>query len=603
MKTSRTPLEILNKVYGYSSFIGLQEPVIENIMQGKSALILMPTGGGKSLCYQIPALCMKGTAVVISPLISLMHDQVTALKELGIKAAALNSMLDFEESYYTERDIVNGELDLLYVSPERVVTPKFLDILNKINVALFAIDEAHCISEWGHDFRPEYAQLSTLRDLFPSVPVLALTATADEVTRKDIIKNLKIADSQIFISSFDRPNIEYTITPKETEKKQLLDFIKTKHHTDSGIVYCLSRKRTESVAEFLREKGYNALVYHAGLSKDTREKNQNRFIKEDNIIMVATNAFGMGINKPNVRFVAHMDLPKSIEAYYQETGRAGRDGLPADAWMVYGIKDIVLLRNFIESSGADEKQKRIEHIKLNALVAYAETTQCRRHILLKYFGQQHKNNCEGCDNCITPPVTYDATVDTQKFLSCIFRAGREGFSFGAGHIIDILMGKESEKIKKFGHDKLSPFAIGKDVSEAQWKTLSRQIIITGLAEVDAEHSTLSLSPAARAVLKGEQKVEFRKHVLMPKKKGEKKSKKSNILETEADNILLDKLKVFRRALAEKENIPSYIVFSDKSLIDMAVRKPKTMGEFADINGVGEFKLAKYGEMFLAEINS
>ena len=595
-----TPLETLNKIYGYRNFIGLQEPVINRIINGGSALVLMPTGGGKSLCYQIPALCTDGTAVVISPLISLMQDQVSMLKELGIKAAALNSNLSLAENRAAQRQILNGEIKLLYLSPEKILSNGFLDILKRLKISLFAIDEAHCISQWGHDFRPEYMQLTVLRDEFPDVPVLALTATADEITRKDIIKNLRMPSAKMFVSSFDRPNITYGVAFKDKEKSQLINFIENKHHGDSGIIYCLSRKRTETFAELLRGRGYNALVYHAGLDKETRRKNQDIFTKRDGVIMVATNAFGMGIHKPDVRFVIHMDLPKSVEAYYQEAGRAGRDGLPADAMMFYGLKDIVQLRNFIEESAAPARQKAVEHQKLNALIAYAESSTCRRQMLLNYFAEAHAPRCPSCDNCLTPPVTYDATVQMQKFLSCVFRAAGETFSFGAQHIIDILLGKENDKIKKFHHDKLSTYGIGKDSAEEDWKAVSRAAVITGMVKMDAEHSTLSLTQAAWPVLKGQQKISLRKFKKPPTKKELRKQKIAQM--PAADNGLFEKLKKFRRMLADKENVPSYVVFSDKTLIEMAARKPKTLEEFADIGGVGEFKLKKYGEIFLKEIN-
>ena len=606
MQTTKNPAEILRKIYGYDNFIGLQQPVIEHILKGQSALVLMPTGGGKSLCYQIPALALGGTVVVISPLISLMEDQVAALKQLGIKAAAINSLMTGAQSYKTQKELEAGGLNLLYISPERAAIPAFIETLKKINITLFAIDEAHCISQWGHDFRPEYAQLIALRRIFPNVPVLALTATADEATRKDIIKNLQLENGKIFISSFDRPNINYTVQAKDTEKKQLLDFIKTKYPDSCGIVYCLSRKRTEDFAEFLQKEGFLALVYHAGLDNETRRQNQSRFTNEDGIIMVATNAFGMGINKPDVRFVVHMDLPKSIEAYYQETGRAGRDGLPADAMMLYGLKDIVQLRHFIESSAAQPKQKMLEHTKLNALIGYAEAAQCRRKILLNYFAEQRPQTCPACDNCQTPPITYDATVDAQKALSCIWRVGQGGFGFGAGHIIDILLGKENDKIKRFAHHKLSTYGIGKDTPKPQWQALFRKLVVEGLAVAEDEHLTLSLTPAASAVLKGQQTIEMRKFTPQPKKK--KAAQKTAAVMASAafgalEEALFERLRVLRRALAQRENVPSFVIFGDKTLIDMAIKKPQTPQAFADVYGVGEFKLAKYAQVFTEEIKA
>lgn len=600
--TTKTPVEVLTRVYGFHFFIGKQEAVINRIMDGAHAVALMPTGGGKSLCYQIPALCLEGTAIVVSPLISLMQDQVAALRQFGIRAAALNSAMTAGEARAAEAALLDGRLDLLYVSPERACTENFLTLLSRIKIPLFAIDEAHCISQWGHDFRPEYMQLTILRERFPRVPVLALTATADEATRKDIVKNLQIHDAQIFISSFDRPNITYGVAFKDKEKQQVLDFIKTKHPQGSGIIYSLSRKRAEMFADLLRERGYNALVYHAGLDSETRRLNQDIFTKKEDVIMCATNAFGMGINKPDVRFVIHTDLPKSVEAYYQETGRAGRDGLPSSAMMFYGLKDIVQLRNFIETSNAPLAQKLVEHQKLNLLTAYAQSALCRRRMLLNYFAETYPQpSCGACDNCLTPPETHDATVNMQKFLSCVFRAGQENFSFGAQHIIDILLGKETDKIKKFSHHNLSTFGIGADCEENDWKSLARQAVINGFVKMDAEHSTLSLTPSAWPVLKGKQKVELSKFVKPLTKK--EKRKKATAQMPEQDKTLFDKLRALRRKLAEQENVPPYVVFSDKTLLEMSAVKPQTLQQFAEINGVGTFKLEKYAQVFLKEIKA
>ncbi|MDR1684011.1 MAG: DNA helicase RecQ [Elusimicrobiota bacterium] len=598
-----TPQEALNKVYGYHSFLGLQESVINAVMAGRDAMALMPTGGGKSLCYQIPALCLEGTAIVISPLISLMQDQVSALKQLGIKAAALNSLMEPAQLRQTNAELFEGKLDLLYISPEKLCSEGFLDAISRIKIPLFAIDEAHCISQWGHDFRPEYTQLAVLKQRFPRVPLLALTATADELTRKDIVKNLNAPQAQIFIASFDRPNITYSAAIKDQEKKQLLHFIETKHPGASGIVYCLSRKRAERFAELLKEHGYNALAYHAGLDGDTRRKNQDIFTRQEGVIMCATNAFGMGIHKPDVRFVVHMDLPKSVEAYYQETGRAGRDGLPSSAMLFYGTKDIVQLRHFIETSNAPEKQKTIERQKLNMLAAYAQSPGCRRKTLLNYFAQDYAAPCDGCDNCLTPPQPFDATLNMQKFLSCVHRAAQASFAFGAQHIIDILLGKDLEKIQKFGHQNLSTFAIGQDTPESDWKSLAQQAILSGLVRADPEHSALTLTPAAWPVLKGLQKVQLCKFV-KPAKALSKKEKRNQQTQQmpAADNALFERLRALRRALAERENVPPYVVFSDKALLEMAALKPKTTQAFADINGVGAFKLEKYAAVFLEEIN-
>jgi len=599
----KNPKEVLYKVFGYKSFRGKQQEIIEHILKGNDALVLMPTGGGKSLCFQIPALCFDGITIVISPLIALMQDQVNALKQLGVRASVLNSTLNPEQSKLVEEQICRNELDLVYVSPERLNTDSFLTILKKSKISLFAIDEAHCVSQWGHDFRPEYTKFSRLKEFFPNIPRIALTATADEITRVDIIKNLNLENGKVFVSSFDRPNIEYTVKIKDNEKKQLLNFIKQQHQGDSGIVYCISRKRVEEVAEYLKKEGFNALPYHAGLNTKVREKNQEKFIKNESVIMVATIAFGMGIDKPDVRFVAHLDLPKSVESYYQETGRAGRDGLPSDAWMVYGLKDIVQLMQFIEKSTASAEQKRIEHQKLNSLIGYVEAINCRRKILLDYFGEELKDDCQNCDNCLQPPVTYDATVDVQKVLSCIYRTQTERYGFGGGHIVNILLGKSDEKVKKFNHDKLSTFGIGKDVSEAQWKSIIRQVIILGFVDMDMQYSTLKTTPASNDVLRGKQKIELRKFILEGKIKLEKPARgRKSLLTADEDLELFNELKKLRLSIAREENMPPYIIFSDKTLIEMVNFKPETLDDMAEISGVGEHKLKKYGADFLKAIN-
>lgn len=599
----KNPQEVLYKVFGYKTFRGKQQEIIEHILKGNDALVLMPTGGGKSLCFQIPALCFEGVTIVISPLIALMQDQVNALKQLGVRASVLNSTLDIEQSRLVEEQIYKNELDLVYVSPERLNTESFLNLLKKSKISLFAIDEAHCVSQWGHDFRPEYTKFSQLKEYFPNVPRVALTATADEITRKDIVKNLNLENGKVFVSSFDRPNIEYTVKIKDNEKKQLLNFIKYEHKDDSGIVYCISRKRVEEVADYLKKEGFNALPYHAGLNAKVREKNQEKFIKDESVIMVATIAFGMGIDKPDVRFVAHLDLPKSVESYYQETGRAGRDGLSSDAWMVYGLKDIVQLMQFIDKSTASQEQKRIEHQKLNALIGYVEAINCRRKILLDYFGEELKDDCKNCDNCLQPPVTYDATVDVQKVLSCIYRTQTERYGFGGGHIVNILLGKDDEKVKKFNHDKLSTFGIGKDVSEAQWKSIIRQVIILGFVDMDMQYSTLKTMAAANDVLRGKQKIELRKFILEAKTKAEKPARgRKSLLTADEDLELFNELKKLRLSIAREENMPPYIIFSDKTLIEMVNLKPETLDDMAEISGVGEHKLKKYGFDFLSVIN-
>lgn len=602
MLTYKSPLEVLERVFGYRAFRPGQEEIIANILKGEDTFVLMPTGGGKSLCYQIPALCLEGTAVIISPLIALMQDQVAALKESGVRAEFLNSSLSYDKEEEITQKLLNGRLDLIYVSPERLNTESFKNILKKIKISLFAIDEAHCVSQWGHDFRPEYTKFYVLKELFPEVPRVALTATADLETRNDIIKNLHLENCRIFISSFDRPNIRYRVQIKDRERKQLLDFIKNEHPDDSGIVYCISRKRVEEIAEFLNGEGFKVLPYHAGLSQKEREKNQDRFLKEESIIMVATIAFGMGIDKPDVRFVAHLDLPKSMESYYQETGRAGRDGLPSDAWMIYGLKDIVQLNNFINRSNAPEEQKKIEKRKLNLLLGYSETVSCRRKAILEYFKENYsRENCQNCDNCLNPPVTYDATIDAQKVLSCIYRIQNERFGFGAGHIIEILTGKKSEKVLKFNHDKLSVFGIGKDNDIHQWQSIIRQLVILGYIKVEPEYMTLGLTGESAKVLRSLVKVRLRKHILQPKIKQAAEKQKTYSLNG-SDTELFAKLKELRLSFAKAENMPPYIIFHDKTLMEMAHKKPSSLEEMGKISGVGETKLKKYGKAFLEKIN-
>lgn len=605
MITEQTPLGVLNKIFGYKNFRGEQEKIINHVINGNDALVLMPTGGGKSLCYQIPALCLDGVVVVVSPLIALMQDQVSALKELGVRAEFLNSTLNFSDEQEITNELLNNRLDLIYVSPERLNTESFLQILQKTKISLFAIDEAHCVSQWGHDFRPEYTKFYMLKELFPNIPRIALTATADDATRDDIIKNLHMDGCKIFISSFDRPNIRYTVQIKDKERKQLLDFIKNEHPEDSGIVYCNSRKRVDDIAQFLSKEGFRVLPYHAGLDKNTREANQDKFIKEDSVIMVATIAFGMGIDKPDVRFVAHLDLPKSMEAYYQETGRAGRDGLMSDAWMIYGLKDIVQLNMFITQSSAPEEQKMLERRKLNSLLGYVEAVGCRRKVLLEYFNENYRAEyCGNCDNCLNPPLTYDATTDAQKVLSCIYRTKNGGFSFGATHIVDILLGKDNEKVLKFSHNRLSTYGIGKDLDARQWQSIIRQLVIMGFIEVEPEHMTLGLTNEAARLLRGEVHIQLRKNILLPKEKKPKKTKETydSYIQTEGDSELFRKLKALRLEFAKAENIPPYIIFHDKTLQEMVYVKPSSLQEMGEISGVGERKLEKYGKAFLRVLN-
>lgn len=603
LSLKNSPEIVLKKVFGYKTFRDGQKEIIDHILNGQDALVLMPTGGGKSLCYQVPALCIEGLAVVVSPLIALMQDQVYTLKELGVKAEFLNSTITEEESNDIINRLVQNDIDMLYVSPERLNMEGFKNILQKVGVALFAIDEAHCVSQWGHDFRPEYTKFGMLKELFPDAVRVALTATADDVTQGDIIQNLHLQNGKVFISSFDRPNIEYSIHVKDNEKKQLLAFIKDKHEGESGIVYCISRKRVDDMAEFLSEKGFKVYPYHAGLSKDVRERNQERFIKEDGVIMTATIAFGMGIDKPDVRFVAHMDLPKSVEAYYQETGRAGRDGLASDAWMVYGLRDIVQLQSFISSSKAPAEQKRIERTKLNSIIGYVESTDCRRKVLLNYFGEDRETACGNCDNCLNPPVTYDATIDIQKVLSCIYRTNTSSYGFGSAHIINILIGKEDEKVLKFRHNQLSTFGVGKDVSPAQWRAIIRQLVILGFIEMHQEYQTLSLSEKAFDVLKNKVRIQLRKFILESKSKTKKeKSGKKLGFTADEDMLLFNRLKELRLTFAKRENMPPYVIFHDKTLVEMTCLKPKSLEDMSEITGVGERKLEKYGLEFLKIIN-
>lgn len=592
--------EILRDVFGYNAFRGHQENVISHLINGGDALVLMPTGGGKSLCYQIPAMVRDGVGIIVSPLIALMQDQVDALLQLGVKAAYLNSSLDAKGARRVEQELQAGELDLLYVAPERLLTPSFLHLLKKSNISLFAIDEAHCVSQWGHDFRPEYVQLSVLHEQFPTIPRIALTATADEPTRKEIIERLDLHRAQQFTSSFDRPNIRYRIVQKNQPREQLLDFLKSEHQGDAGIVYCLSRKRVEETAEWLVTKGWDALPYHAGLSAALRQKNQQRFIREEGVVMVATVAFGMGIDKPNVRFVAHLDLPKSMEGYYQETGRAGRDGLPANAWLSYGLGDVITMRRMLDMSDADEQHKRLERRKLEALLGYCETTLCRRQVMLGYFGETYTGICKQCDNCLEPAATQDGLIAAQMALSCVYRTGQR---FGVKHLIDVLMGKISSQIERFSHDKVSTFGIGKLYSMPQWQSIYRQLVAANLLAVDMSgFGSLRLTQNSTPILRGEQSIALRidPDKEKKKKKGQSKHEKKHGGPM-PDDALWHALKSKRLALAHEQGVPPYIIFHDASLLEMHAKKPKNIDEFAEIPGVGQSKLERYAEAFLEVI--
>ncbi|MCK5296884.1 MAG: DNA helicase RecQ [Alphaproteobacteria bacterium] len=590
---AQTALQILQNTYGYDSFKGQQADIIEHVISGKNAFVLMPTGSGKSLCYQIPALCRDGVGIIVSPLIALMQDQVDALKQLGIKAAAINSSMPASIIRQVQSMIRSGDVDLVYVAPERLLMDSFIELLEKSPIALFAIDEAHCVSQWGHDFRPHYMGLSLLAEKFPDIPRIALTATADSPTRKDIVERLHLTNGEAFIAGFDRPNINYSITAKNNPKKQLLQFIKENHHKDSGIVYCLSRKKSEEIAGFLCEQGFNALPYHAGMSAAERSCNQDRFQKEDSVIMVATVAFGMGIDKPDVRFVVHMTIPKNIEAYYQETGRAGRDGLPANALMIYGMSDIAMLRSFVEDSKAPENQKRIEHQKLNALLGLCEAACCRRQVILEYFGDTCEP-CNNCDTCETPPETFDGTIAAQKAISCVYRTQQR---FGVSYLIDVLLGKSNERMEKFQHDKISTFAIGTEYSKPEWQSIFRQLVAINILMVDiAEHGGLKITPQGHKFLKEKETIRLRKYTGKAKKTP--KTKISLTFENNDEQVLFEALRAKRMELAKAQNVPPYVIFHDKTLREFAIRKPDSIELMLQINGVGERKLEHYGKAFL-----
>lgn len=593
-----TPLHVLNHTFGYQQFRGQQAAIIDTLCAGNNALVLMPTGGGKSLCYQVPALVRPGCAVVVSPLIALMQDQVDTLKALGIDAAFLNSTLSFEAVQKVERDLRQGHLKLLYVAPERLTQPRTLALLRSATINLFAIDEAHCVAQWGHDFRADYLQLSLLAEHFPHVPRIALTATADMRTREEIAQRLGLTQARHFVSSFDRPNIQYRITEKRQAREQLLRFIQHEHPGQCGIVYCLSRKRVEDTAHWLSLRGVQALPYHAGMSNEERALHQQRFLQEDAIVMVATIAFGMGIDKPDVRFVAHLDIPKSIEGYYQETGRAGRDGEPATAWMAYGFNDVVLLSNMLKESSGSEEHKRREHHKLDAMLGLCEAASCRRQLLLKYFGEEAPEPCGNCDNCLHPPQQWDATIAVQKALSCIYRTGER---FGVNHLISVLRGADNENIRRHHHQMVSTYGIGHDLSPHAWRSIYRQLVAMQLVIVDTEaYGALKLTEACRPVLKGEQTVWLRQEQISTQTTP-KRTAKSADLHPE-DQALFQALRGLRKRLAEFEKVPPYIIFNDATLIQMAEERPLTQHELMRINGVGDKKRDKYGADFLEIIH-
>ena len=597
--------ELLKRVFGHDAFRGNQQAIVEHVTAGNDALVLMPTGGGKSLCYQVPALLREGCGIVVSPLIALMQDQVEALRQLGVRAEFLNSTLDTETASRVERELLAGELKLLYVAPERLLTGRFLSLLERAPLALFAIDEAHCVSQWGHDFRPEYRQLTVLHERWPHIPRIALTATADPPTQREIAERLDLEQARHFISSFDRPNIRYTVVQKDNAKRQLLDFLRG-HRGEAGIVYCMSRRKVEETADMLRSEGLDALPYHAGLPAEVRAANQRRFLREDGIVMCATIAFGMGIDKPDVRFVAHVDLPKSMEGYYQETGRAGRDGEAAEAWLCYGLGDVVLLKQMIEQGEAGAERKHLERAKLDHLLGYCESMQCRRQVLLAGFGETYVpvgtpkgvpgQPCGNCDNCLTPPAAWDATVAAQKALSCVYRSGQR---FGVGHLIDILRGSDGERIRQLGHDKLSTFGIGKDLDSRGWRGVFRQLVAASLLEVDPEaHGGLRLTDASRDVLKGRRQLMMRRETPTTRSRGERDrsgSPRTGVAVQPEDLALFNALRGLRAELAREQNVPAFVIFHDSTLRNIAEQRPDSLDALGRVGGIGGGKLARYGQ--------
>jgi ATP-dependent DNA helicase RecQ len=596
--------ELLRRVFGHADFRGQQAQAVEQLLAGGDALVLMPTGGGKSLCYQVPALLRPGTAIVVSPLIALMQDQVEALRQLGVRAAFLNSALAAGEAAEVERGLLAGAYDLVYVAPERLLMPRFLAQLEQVRIALFAIDEAHCVSQWGHDFRPEYRQLNLLHERWPQVPRIALTATADAPTRAEIVERLQLQEAEQFVSSFDRPNIRYRVVQKDNARRQLLDFL-SDHRGEAGIVYCLSRRKVEETAQVLQQHGIAALPYHAGMDAAARAANQRRFLREDGVVMVATIAFGMGIDKPDVRFVAHLDLPKSVEGYYQETGRAGRDGEPAEAWLAYGLGDVVTLQKMIDAGEAGEDRRWLERRKLDALLAWCEATECRRRLLLAGFGEDYGRDCGNCDNCLQPVESWDATVAAQKALSCVYRSGQR---FGAAYLTDVLRGERSDRVESFGHDMLSTFGIGSDLDARAWKSVFRQLVALGLLETDGMHGGLRLTAASREVLRGERQVKLRREP-EPVRGGRKRGGAIATATPAADALgaqdqaLFEALRALRAELAREQNLPAYVIFHDATLRAMAAQRPRDLDALARVNGVGASKLERYCERVLAVLRA
>lgn len=593
-----TAQQLLKQTFGYDQFRGHQQEIIDALLQGQDVLVLMPTGGGKSLCYQIPALLRHGVGIVISPLIALMQDQVDALLQVGVKAGFLNSSQSSQQQFEIEKQLLAGDLDLLYVAPERLIQARFLNLLAQTNIALFAIDEAHCVSQWGHDFRADYLQLNILHEQFPLVPRIALTATADERTRAEIAQRLQLENARQFVGGFDRPNIQYRITLKQNPKQQLLHFLRNEHLDDSGIVYCLSRNKVEDTANWLVQQGFNALPYHAGLPADTRRENQQRFLREEKIIIVATIAFGMGIDKPDVRFIAHLDLPKSIEAYYQETGRAGRDGEPSTAWMVYGLEDVIKLNQMLESSQADAQYKRVERHKLDAMLGLCEISSCRRHALLLYFGENSPESCGNCDACLNPAELWDGTLAAQKAISCVYRTGQR---FGVYHMIEVLTGVESEKVVQHQHQQLTTFGIGKELNANQWRSVFRQLVARGYLNVDmGGFGSLLLTEKCRPLLRGESNISLRRDV-QDKVVAKKPSSEKHSLREE-DRGLWEALRECRKKLAAQFGVPPYVIFHDSTLLEILHKRPRNTTQLLRISGIGESKAYRYGDEFLRVLN-